>query len=26
MRIVERLTPRQLFLDTLLAGILHDTS
>ena len=26
MRIVERLTARQLFLDTLLAGILHDTS
>ena len=26
MRIVERLTARQLFLDTLLAGILYDTS
>ena len=26
MRIVERLTARQLFLDTLLAAVLHDTS
>jgi hypothetical protein len=26
MRLIERLTVRQLFLDAWLAGILHDTS